>query len=554
MKKHNTLLVVFFTILFVCLLTWILPITYLNGEFMSDVRHPIGINELFSYPVYTFYNFIYILVYLLVIGGFYGVLAKTGAYRLIVDKIVKFVKGKEILFLIPTVLIIGLIVSFTGFTFEALIFLPMLASVIFLLGYDKITVAMTTIGSIAVGIIGTTFSSIVAGTFNSILGIEYQELWLVKLLLLVMSAVILIVNIVLHNRDKEPSSKIEENIFIPEKVREKYIRIWPLAVILGVTFVILIMSTIAYKEAFGINFFDTSLQSLLAYRILDKYIVLGVSLIVVLYNVIRYVLKRKSLKKDKKEESFIKIFGKLRLIITGIFAIIFVIVLSKLLLEDVFKVTTIFTKVLSTIKLDSFINWFTFSRILGGVGAFGTWTYNEYITLLLVVTFIIKFVYSVELDELFDGYLEGSRKFASATMIALLSYTVLIMVSNHPVVLTALKPLLLLTDGLNNLTLSLSTFVAALFNTDFTYYQYGVLTLNYVTAYITDTSVYPLCAIITQSMYGLAILVAPTSVVMLFSLTTLKISYFEWLKNIWKLFVELLVVLLITFMIILLVI
>ena len=119
--------------------------------------------------------------------------------------------------------------------------------------------------------------------------------------------------------------------------------------------------------------------------------------------------------------------------------------------------------------------------------------------------------------------------------------------------LTALKPLLTLTDGLNNLTLSLSTFVSALFNTDFTYYQYGVLPLTYVTSYITDTTVYPLFAVITQGMYGLAMLIAPTSVVMLFSLTTLKVSYLEWLKHVWKLFVELLVVLLITFMVVLMI-
>ena len=32
MKKYSTLLTVVITILFVGLLTWILPITYLNGE------------------------------------------------------------------------------------------------------------------------------------------------------------------------------------------------------------------------------------------------------------------------------------------------------------------------------------------------------------------------------------------------------------------------------------------------------------------------------------------------------------------------------------------
>ena len=105
MKKYNTLFVVTITILVFVLLTWILPITYLNGELISGERTPAGFMNLFSYPVFTFYNFIYIFVYLLGIGGIYGLLNKTGAYRLILDKVVNHIKGREILVLILTVIL-----------------------------------------------------------------------------------------------------------------------------------------------------------------------------------------------------------------------------------------------------------------------------------------------------------------------------------------------------------------------------------------------------------------------------------------------------------------
>jgi len=551
MKKYNTLLVVIFTFLFVALLTWILPITYLNGEFVSAERAQMGINELFSYPIYTFYNFIYVLAYLLIIGGFYGILNKTSAYRLILERIVKFVKGRELLFFIPTVLILATIVSFTGFTFEALIFLPFIAAIVMLLGYDKITAALTTIGTVSVGIIGTTFSSLVAGTFNDILSTTYIDLWIVKVVLLVLGVVILLVNIILHNRKIERNENVEENMFIPEKVKDKEVKVWPLITILVVFVLILVTSSIAFEDAFGVKFFTTSLQTLSAYRVLDRFVVLGVSLVVVLENVIRYIVRRVKAKKAKEDTSIMKLMGKVRVIVTIVFAAIFLVVLSKVLLEDVFKVTSIFTKALSTIKLDGIINGFTFGKVIGGMRPLGTWTYNEYIVLTVVVMTIIKLVYSVKISDAIEGCGNGMKKVFYATMVSLLAYTVLIALSNHPVMLTVLKPLLTLTDGLNNLTLALSTFVSALFNTDFTYYQYGILNLSYVTSYITDTSVYPLCGVITQSMYGLAMLVAPTSVVMLFSLSTLKISYLEWLKHVWKLFVELLVVLLITFMVVL---
>ena len=105
MKKYNTLFVVVLTILIVALLTWILPVTYLNGELVEAERARVGITELFSYPIFTYYNFIYVFLYLLFIGAIYGLLNKTGAYRILLDKVSNHVKGREILCLILTVLL-----------------------------------------------------------------------------------------------------------------------------------------------------------------------------------------------------------------------------------------------------------------------------------------------------------------------------------------------------------------------------------------------------------------------------------------------------------------
>ena len=76
MKKYNTLFVVIMTILVVTLLSWILPVTYLSGELIEAERAQMGITELFSYPVFTFYNFIYVFIFLVLIGALYGLLIK----------------------------------------------------------------------------------------------------------------------------------------------------------------------------------------------------------------------------------------------------------------------------------------------------------------------------------------------------------------------------------------------------------------------------------------------------------------------------------------------
>ena len=54
--------------------------------------------------------------------------------------------------------------------------------------------------------------------------------------------------------------------------------------------------------------------------------------------------------------------------------------------------------------------------------------------------------------------------------------------------------------------------------------------------------------VIMTTINGLVALVAPTSVLLVTGLSMYDVSYKEWLKNVWKLAIGLLVVLLIIFM------
>lgn len=546
MKKYNTLLVVVITILFVALLTWILPVTYLNGEFVEADRAQVGLGNLFSYPGFTFYNFIYILVYLLAIGGLYGLLNKTGAYRIMLDRITTHVKKREILYLILTVLILSIIVSFTGFTFEALIVLPFIASIVLLLGYDKMTAGMITIGSISTGIIGTTFSKLVAGNFNQALSTTYTDLIIVKIVVLVLCAGIIIFNTIRHAKNVEKVKNPEESFLIPEKVHDRKIKVWPLAIILILFLLVIIVGTINWNDAFGITFFEDALTDVNGWLVLSKYIVLSVSLLVVIYNILSSVYKkRKAIKKPEK------LMTKKRLIVTIIFGVFAVLALLKVLLEDVFNATDFMSKMLETIKVKDLIEGFTFSKLLGTVSAFGTWTYNDYFAFMLITALVIKFAYRIKFSSMLDSVNDGFRNVIYGALLCMLAYSVLIMTSSHPVILTALKPLLEASDGLHILWYPLCTFISALFSTDFTYYEYGVLNLSYATNYFTSPSVYPLCGFITQSMYGLAIMLAPTSSVLLFSLSMLDIKYTSWLKKMWLPILEIVLVVFISFIIVL---
>ena len=100
MKKHNTLKVVIITLLLFALLTWILPCATYQTEYTDLGRYQVGLFDILSYQSTVLGYFGYVALFVLVVGGFYGVLYKTGAYRRVLDSLVKKFKGKEVICLV----------------------------------------------------------------------------------------------------------------------------------------------------------------------------------------------------------------------------------------------------------------------------------------------------------------------------------------------------------------------------------------------------------------------------------------------------------------------
>ena len=468
MKKNNTLKVLLIAILFTYLLTWILPITYFNNELTTDVRYPVGLFDMFNYPTLTLYYFGTTAIYVLAVGAFYGVLNKTGVFKKIVDKIVKTFKKKEVLFFAIVVAFIAVLVSFCGFGYEIIFFLPLLAAIILSMGYDKIAVAETVVGSIAVGYAGSLFAKDITGTYGDTLATTYTDLIWFRVIMLVLGMALLVFNIVYRIKKKE-IKKDDDKELLPEKVEKKtkkgkVKKSWPAIVIFCLIVVLMIIGTLNFSGAFKIDIFEKFHQSVLDVKI-------------------------------------------------GDFAI--------------------------------------FSKILGSSmsGAnLGNWDVAQYTTILVLATIVLAIIYRVSLNDMFDGYKDGAKKFALSAFLMVITYTVLITTSNNPIVLTIIKPLMSLTNGFNSVTLSISMFIASIFNID-VYYTSSAM-LPYVTSVITDTSVYPLVGFISQTMQGLALLIAPTSVVLLGVIAYLKVNYTEWIRNIWKFFLEFFLLAFILFIII----
>ncbi|MBO7080408.1 MAG: hypothetical protein J6W64_11555, partial [Bacilli bacterium] len=266
MKKYNIFKVVGITILVVTLLTWIFPATsYSYGELVNDgTRSQVGLFNLFTYPIESMTYFGNVILYILAIGGFYGILHKVGAYRSVLDKLSK---KQSPLVLVCIMVLFALFTAVCGASQGLWIVIPFVVSLVLLMGYDKVTAAMVTVGSIAVGMIGSLFSSIYIsdmsgvsaqngiGVVNTILSTHPLAQTLPKIIILCLSLGLLIFNTLRYASKNKVDKKVAEKELVPTVV-DKKAKKWPLIVVFDLTFLITLLSQTAWSSVFKIKFFS----------------------------------------------------------------------------------------------------------------------------------------------------------------------------------------------------------------------------------------------------------------------------------------------------------
>ena len=261
MKKHNALKVVIITLLFFVLLTWILPCATYQTEYTEIGRYQVGIFDLLSYQYQStiFGYFGYMAVFVLVVGGFYGVLYKTGAYRKLLDSLAKKFKGKEAICIVVIMALLAILTSFAGLQFALLLLFPFIISLVLMLGYNKVAAVAVTAGSVAVGLMGTTFAYSTVQVLQQYLSVELTDLIIAKVILLVLGIALLAFSVLKFGK-KESTKKCEDkDDFIPEVLKAKdkdKKKVWPLVVIFDLILLVVILGFISWSPAFSISLFD----------------------------------------------------------------------------------------------------------------------------------------------------------------------------------------------------------------------------------------------------------------------------------------------------------
>ncbi len=534
-KRKNISVVVLATILVVTLCSWIFPSASFNSVLVEGERVQVGLFDLFSYPMVAVTYFSYVIVYALVVSIFYGIANKIPAYHTLIEKIKNAYTGREPIFLGLVMALTAIIVSVTGLSFGMIFIFPFVISIVIAMGYNKLVAASVTVGSVAAGLAGTTLGTSSVSYLNQLLGLKTMDELVSKIVILVAFIIILIANVLMYAK-KTKNTVVEAEVTTSKKKVDVEVKSEALEV----------TKKDALKPAKKIT--------------TKKDTKTGKST----KTSAKTSAKTKSTKTKSKStrasmaknsDEILKVSANdTKKVKCWPFVLIFDFILIILALavfdwSGLFDITW-FKDAKNAINGFEIGNFPIFAKLLGTYSEFGSWSFNVEIPVLIMIgSLILSLVYRVKFSDIVDGIEEGISKAVKPIVTMMLAYVVLIICTYHPFQLMITKFIMGLTSGLNVVTMTIVAMFASLFNVETVYTAQS--TVPYVMSVIGDATLYSLVEVIFQAVYGLAMLVVPTSVILIGTLTYLNIPYGQWLKYIWKIFVEVLIVLLIIFLIIL---
>lgn len=550
--KENKKIVkpVLITIVWILLLTWIFPAAYYSGEYIDQGRVQMGLSELFNYPMTALSYFGHIALFIIFVGGFYGVLYKIPAYRTFLDKIVKVFERKEKLFLAIVIVLLSLGVSIAGAQIGFAMFIPFIVAIILLMGYDKIVAALVVVGSLSAGLIGSTYAYNNLSLLNSILSLDIDYQLGVRFVILAVAVVLVIVNTFIYiskylknvtisnTNAKAPVENSKKNEEVKEEVvvKEEKVESKPSAKNASSK------KSTSSKSSSKSTKSSSSKKGKSKSKNNNKAALRDEDIIVV----------KESVMSDSDSDDYLvptRVGTTHRVwpfVVT--FLLLFVLlVMAFITWGDGGFGITLFDEVTENVVGYELFGFPIFSKVYGAINSFGNWTLIDFFLPMALVLAILTFIYKVKFNDVLDGFAEGAKKALAPAFVALLLYTILVTTTYHPFQMSIYKAILGLTKGFNIATTAIVGFLSTVFNVDSAYVFQNVI--PYYTSVVSSSDNYPIAGVIFQSMYGFASLIAPTSLVLMGTLAYLKVNYKEWLKNAWKLLLELFVVLLIIFII-----
>ena len=175
--------ILFLLIILVAVSTWLIPAgayQYVNetpvaGTYHAVAQAPQGAGAVLKAAFSGFYDAVDVCVFILMVGGFLGVVMKTGAVDAGVGRIIQRLGGKE-KWLIPILMIaFGLGGTTYGMWEETMAFYPLLIPVFLAAGYDAVVGISVILLGAGAGIISSTVNPFATGIAAGFAGVSLGD-------------------------------------------------------------------------------------------------------------------------------------------------------------------------------------------------------------------------------------------------------------------------------------------------------------------------------------------------------------------------------------------
>ncbi|MBQ2897294.1 MAG: YfcC family protein [Clostridia bacterium] len=215
-KMPTAYTILFAIIIVVAILTWIIPAgqyQYMpDGEPIAGTyaqTNPNGqtIKDVLLAPFQGFYDAVDIAIFILMVGGFLGVMMKTGAISAGISGIISSLGGKE-KYMIPILMTVFAIGGTTfGMAEETIAFYPLVLPIFIAAGYDAVTAVSVILLGAGVGVLGSTVNPFATGIASGFAGVSLGDGLILRLIILVVTLALAIIYVMRYAAKVKSSPK-----------------------------------------------------------------------------------------------------------------------------------------------------------------------------------------------------------------------------------------------------------------------------------------------------------------------------------------------------------
>lgn len=257
MKKYNVFKVLLLVLAIVMIVSFIVPsstIGYYTSGIEKGTINPINFVDSISNGLTSFSVFCSAFLFILSIGIFYSVLKKTNKYDIVVTNTAVKFKNKKGLFLVISILTLGILTAVIGDMMPMIIFVPVFIDIAKKLGYDSKTSIISTIGAIILGSAGSLYTNYA----NQIMQTTVSSNIIAKIIILIIGLGSLILFTILTGKPKETNLE-----------KEDVKKTLPIAIIFDAIIVFLILGMVSWNGFFGFDGFTKFHTTLTDFKVFD---------------------------------------------------------------------------------------------------------------------------------------------------------------------------------------------------------------------------------------------------------------------------------------------